>query len=749
MIRDMKISSKLTLGFGILLIITAVIALYGAFIVYSVNRQYSHVLEFPAERLNILQDISNEITELRRVTTMIAFQTGQTDLLPYLQDEATETYNRLDKLINRFAYNVNNDGDLVQAEKDEYIQSINGLKSLIDNYVRTIVDPVTQAANGNNFTLVRNIFNQGGGVHRIMESVYGDMISKAHRTMNDTDTNMRQIARTTVLALIGFAVVGLVFGIVIALYISRLVSKPIEEVVAALDKVSNGNFDVNIQPGAKDETGRLAQSTINLVATLQTLIRDLEYMAKEHDRGEIDAHVDTTKFVGEYKLVANQVNYMVEQYLSMMNSSVAAFSGIANGNFGTTLEQFPYKKAYVNEAFNDMSSHINSVSNEISAVIKAAAINGELSFRIDENKYNGGWKSIMEGLNEICLAVDRPITEIRDVMTRLSEGHFDNMVKGNYTGDFKIIQDSVNTTSDILSKYISEVSSSLAAISQGDLTQNILRTYVGEFSEIKISINNIISTMQKVMYDINIASAQVLNGVRHISNSAMALSNGSQTQASSVQELTATMDIISQQTLENAENAELANSLSSKSTENAQKGNEAMKEMLEAMQHIKESSNDISQIIKDIQDISAQTNLLSLNASVEASRAGEHGKGFSVVAEEVRTLATRSQKSAKETAVIIEESTNRIDIGANIAESTAESLEVIVNNVTAVLDIINKISYASKQQSAAIELIGSGLNQISQVIQNNSAVSQETAAATEELSSQAEVLQQMVSYFKL
>lgn len=553
------------------------------------------------------------------------------------------------------------------------------------------------------------------------------------------------------LAVAGIGIVGLAVALFVIYRISSGLLAPINRLMNTVSDVSQGKLNINRDANiANDEIGQLTKDVYGLVDILGAMTNDIATFAHAANvEGDIEHRIDSSKYFGGYKEMMDSLNEFIDDFVQNMLDLIGVLRNVNTGDFNADLKKMPGKKAIMNEIVDALISNLTGVSTEISAMIEAAVVKGDLHFQIDHSKYEGGWRDIMRGLNNIAEAVDKPITEIRDSMAALDKGNFDVLVSGDYTGDFQVIKHAVNQTITDLSEYIHEIDNCLGAVASGDLRRKISMEFAGDFDRIKQSINGITDTLYKTMSEISSASDQVLSGAKQISTSAMDMANGAAEQASSVQELNASIDLISQQTKENAESATEANTISNKSTQNAQEGNESMKQMLEAMLQIKESSNNISRIIKVIQDIAFQTNLLSLNAAVEAARAGEHGKGFSVVAEEVRNLASRSQTAATETTGLIEDSITRVDLGSGMAESTAEALDVIVNNANEVLEIINNISASSRDQAEAIGQVSQGLGQISVVVQSNSAISEETAAAAEELSSQAELLRQLVSYFKV
>ena len=551
---------------------------------------------------------------------------------------------------------------------------------------------------------------------------------------------------------------------VLSYFIPKSILKPVNQLVALVSDVTKGriNFNRNIDI-TNDEIGQLTNDTYALADVIKNIVDDLAVMKNEFIVvGNFDYRVDANRYQNSFREMIEGVHDVIDDQLMAIMTLLDGLNSIRDGDFEVAIKDLHGKKMILPDTLRAVLANIKGVTVEIRNMIEAAAVKGDLSFQIDVNNYRGDWQKIMIGLNAIAKAVDIPIKSLAIAMEEIKIGNFDLLEidkkiskQGystdsiHYNGSFKIMVDAFDETITEISSYINEVSIDLEAIASGDLTTEITREYLGSFASIKDSLNRISSSLNKTMSEISVASAQVLSGTKQISNSASELASGAQEQASSIDELNNAVDIISQQIRQNSDNAHEANQLSKKSADTANEGNEAMQQMLDAMEQIKDSSKNISVIIKVIQDIAFQTNLLALNASVEAARAGEHGKGFAVVAEEVRNLAGRSQTAATETTDFINDSNSRIESGSVTAESTSQTLDIIVKNAMEILEIIDSISTSSKEQSEAIVQVGEGLSQISKVVQSNSAVSEETAAVSQELNSQAELLQQLIAYFKL
>ena len=273
--------------------------------------------------------------------------------------------------------------------------------------------------------------------------------------------------------------------------------------------------------------------------------------------------------------------------------------------------------------------------------------------------------------------------------------------------------------------------------------------YVGKYNELIGSTYAVFSDMSEGMKITNDIAEQVANGSNQISAVSQTLAQGTTEQASVVEELSATVSSIAQLSRTNAEQANLASTMSGESAHDVDESNKNMAQMLEAMNEINITSKEIGKIVKAIDDIAFQTNILSLNAAVEAARAGAAGKGFAVVADEVRNLAQRSAEAAKNTTTLVESTVLAVMNGTKIADATAKSLLLVAEKTGLVNDVIMKIVEASENQSSATVQVLQGIDQVSTVVQTNSATAEESSAAAQELAAMAKQLLELTGQYKL
>jgi len=303
------------------------------------------------------------------------------------------------------------------------------------------------------------------------------------------------------------------------------------------------------------------------------------------------------------------------------------------------------------------------------------------------------------------------------------------------------------TNSAAFVKHITAIADELKTVAGGDLTSDF--EVLSENDVMGKSLQHLVENLNDMFNEINTSTEQVSTGSGQIAEGAQALAQGSTEQAASIQQLSAAISDIAHKTKDNADKAADAANLAHTIRDCAEKGSHQMDEMMSAVKEINTASHSISQVIKVIDDIAFQTNILALNAAVEAARAGQHGKGFAVVAEEVRNLAAKSAEAAKDTGELIQNSMEKAEYGAKIANETSASLNEIVNGINESNQLIEDIATSSEEQSRSITQINVGIDQVAQVVQQNSATAEESAAASEEMSGQSDVLQQLIAQFKL
>lgn len=300
-----------------------------------------------------------------------------------------------------------------------------------------------------------------------------------------------------------------------------------------------------------------------------------------------------------------------------------------------------------------------------------------------------------------------------------------------------------------LGRYVEDIDHSMGEMAKSNFDFNSSEQYIGDFQSIETSIVAFRTTISSVLKQIKQSAQQVSTDSNQVSSGAQSLAQSATEQANSVVELSAEMVDISEQIKQTSENTTNLKQLACVVGSEVTASGEQMTEMVVAISEIRKASERIGKIIKTIEDIAFQTNILALNASVEAARAGAAGKGFSVVADEVRNLASKSSSAAKQTNTLIDASVQSVANGVGLADRTAASLAKVVTGTAQMTTLIAQIADASTQQSQSIAHVKAGVEQINASIQINSATSEESAAASVELNSQADKMETLVSKFQL
>ncbi len=336
-----------------------------------------------------------------------------------------------------------------------------------------------------------------------------------------------------------------------------------------------------------------------------------------------------------------------------------------------------------------------------------------------------------------------PLAKIQNAAKEISEGNTEIELK-----DFK--NDEIGTLAEefkVMISYIQKQAELAKMIASKNLDIDVLPK--SEKDELGQAFKLLVDSNNQMLLSIRESGGQLLAGAGQVASASQALAQGSTEQASAIEEITASMNDIARKTNDNATQATDADKLSHEVKEEIVLSNERMQQLMTSMNDISASSHKISKVIKVIDDIAFQTNILALNATVEAARAGVHGKGFAVVAEEVKALAEKSAAAAADTADLIQNSIEKVEDGNNIAATTAESLETAVDGLEKVVTIIDQIAEASNGQATAVAQINIAMSQVSQVVQTNSATSEQCASASEELSNQARNLRELIAGYKL
>lgn len=320
------------------------------------------------------------------------------------------------------------------------------------------------------------------------------------------------------------------------------------------------------------------------------------------------------------------------------------------------------------------------------------------------------------------------------------------------TDEIGMIAQTIHHVCKCLRMTIQDIGRILGEMADGNIAVDVVKNeeyYIGDFKVLAESLKSIRTHLTEVMCDITEIAHQVDVGANQVSIGAQALSQGAVQQKDSITGLVSNVTDITEQIQNSAVRCNNASDLVARATGYAAEADAKMEQLIDATKNIEQSSTQIGSIIKTIEDIAFQTNILALNASVEAARAGTAGKGFTVVADEVRSLAARSAEAARNTNTLIGRSVQDVKTGTESSNLAISAVQVINDCIQSIKTLMDEIALASVQQSEMIVSIENRIKEVSKVIQSNSSAAEESAAVSTELSNQSKTLNRLISQFRI
>jgi len=530
-------------------------------------------------------------------------------------------------------------------------------------------------------------------------------INQSQLVASDAQTLQQESTNLKVISLIATAI-ALIIGGLIAWIITRMIVTPLTEAMAVSKCIAEGDLSSTIRINSTDETGQLLQRMKQMQDKLTQVIEsDVQNIVNSARKGDLSQRIEMDDKKGCYETLCTGINELVDVSDNVVSDTVRVFGALAKGDLNETITQ-DYQGSF-NQLKQDANATIEKIKQVIEGDIQAivdAALAGDLSRRIELSGKEGFFRELSTGINELLGTLSQVFGEIADVMGTLAKGDMSLGMEGDYSGMFSDVKNDINETRNNLA--------------------------------------DIVLKLRDSADQINTSSEEITAGNT-------SLSNRTEQQASALEETASSMEELTSTVRNNADNAQLANQVAVTAKQTAERGGEVVGNAVQAMSEINTASNKIAEIITVIDEIAFQTNLLALNASVEAARAGEQGRGFAVVATEVRNLAGRSATSAKEIKDLIQDSVEKVKIGADLVNESGETLGEIVEGVKKVGDIISEIAAASKEQSSGIDQVNQAVTSMDELTQQNAALAEETSAASASMTEQARDMNNLMDFFNL
>ena len=552
---------------------------------------------------------------------------------------------------------------------------------IFNEFFESVVDGTLSAAAMKDFEMASYIATTSGEeLRKKFESEMADIMSDINNQKAGLESEVSSIMSKTIILILAGMLIGTLAFLFTFFKLIPTLTKPIEIIKELLQQFSLGNFEQKMESKNNDEFGQMA--------VMLNKLRDSQL------------------------------------------EKIDAAEKIASGDLELKINALSDHDV-LSKSFEKMIDNLNKLVLEIK-FLTTASIKGNSGARGNTKVFSGGYKTIIEGMNNTLDAVYEPINEAIETLEKVAAGDFTVKITKEYAGDHERIKNSINYVTDSLGKTLTEVS-------------------------------NVVSAAAKAAVEISSSTEEMAAGASEQSAQASEVASAIEQMTRTIFETTKNTTIAAEASKTAGSFAVVGGSVVKETIEGMIRISEVVKRSSDTVQDLGKSSNEIGEIVQVIDDIADQTNLLALNAAIEAARAGEQGRGFAVVADEVRKLAERTSKATQEIAVMIkhiqkntegavqsmQQGTKEVENGHALAEKAGNSLNEIINGAERVVDIVTQVAAASEEQSSASQQITQNIELITNVTQQSAIGVRQIAQSAEELNQLTDNLQKLISGFKV